>query len=114
MNVKLINASTVNIITGGNMFKKLMSLFSSKRESKKSIGFGFEEPNEDYKFSHVHESFSMWCESTSLGEDCEEGHKERFNEGARNKHIFVKRAEMKKWRFINGHWYCPACAKEKK
>ena len=90
-----------------------MSLFAPKKEKKKSIGFDFEEPNEDYKFSHVHETFCMWCESTSIGEECE-GHEVRYDEGARNKHIFVKRAEMKKWRFIDGKWYCPACAKEKK
>ncbi len=92
------------------MFEKLSKWFSkrSKKKSKKTIGFNIDE-SEDYKFSHVHETFCMWCESTSIGEECE-GHEVKYDEGARNIQIFVKKAEKKKWRFIDGRWYCPACA----
>lgn len=95
------------------MFKKLMSLFAPKKEQKKSIGFSTDEVKEDDKFYNVHETFCIWCAYMSKEEGVD-GHKGRYAEGARNKNIFVKRAEIKKWRFIDGDWYCPACVKEKK
>ena len=97
------------------MFKKLMSLFSSKKEQKKSIGFNTEEPKEDdkfYKFNYVHETFSIWCASTSKGGEVE-GHEVRFDEGARTKEIFARRAEIQGWRCIEGDWHCPACVNTK-
>lgn len=78
------------------MFKNLINWYNlkNKKKEKKQIGFGFEEPKEDNKLEHVHETFSIWCASTSKGDEVE-GHEERFDEGARNKEIFTRRAEMK-------------------
>jgi len=96
----------------GIMFKKLISFFATKPvKPKKVIGFNTDEvENEDDKFEHVHETFSIWCASSSKGEGGE-GHQIRFDEGARNKHIFVRRAEIKGWKFMESEceWYCPTC-----
>lgn len=96
------------------MLKKLLK-FLFKLDKLKDIEYSEPiEPNKSIdKYDSILESYTMWC-INNQNDYQPEGHIKWFDEGARTKKIFVKRAEIKGWKYIEGNWYCPTCKNKHK
>lgn len=95
------------------MFKKLLNFLKFDKLKDKEYIKPIESNKSVDKYDSILESYTMWCINNQNNSQ-PEGHIKRFDEGARTKKIFAKRAEKKGWKFTEGDWYCPTCKNKNK
>lgn len=95
------------------MFKKLFNFLKFDKLKDKEYIKLIESDKSMDKYDSILESYTMWC-INNQNDSQPKGHITRFDEGARTKKIFAKRAEIKGWKYIEGGWYCPICTKKNK